>query len=1012
MKKLLMLCAFTILFFVNCKDQNTPQAQQPQETIGLEKLTCDGKSILKKLNNRLFCDFGKVEKYSVELVAKPINAEIVDINVTVNSVEVGGSNYLYNCSLSDGVNNLKVTLTSKKDSSVKKEYRIRITKSNPSFSNTEGSKIKEIKVDDVDILSKFNKKHTCELSDVEQIKSEVSLYVLPYNSSAIVTVSNNGKTLEKISANTYKVALDYGTNDIHILIKSEKEGELLYKIGIYRKEELGLKSFKVVDIEYCDENTGTLKTKYVKFDTETSKVKVSVQAKNANATLSFKQNGREIIPQEGFYNLDLEPGTNGIEIKISGKDINRSKIYEILFIRTSPTSSGIIKLDADGDDLIHLLSSSNSITLNPRDNENSSLKLEVLVTSNLTVRVKHETTEISGTNGVYNINLKEGNNKIEVILYEGATSSETYSIFVKRHIKLEDAKTPESDEVEVTFVLSDGVNGSSVDGSYINIAKTQNPTAETNKHILVKNGKIKTNLKKNTFYDFKVEGRNDEYATKKYVASDIISYYIGDKSKVIHIVQRPMQRITKKAIAPTIDTLSFGSDSVIAGTTISSDSMKQITMKITTEAPIEKLDRSSPLPMLAIGFVPSTDEDENSGVQKPIMVKDSEKTGDKWTSTWTWNNDHPLIKIEDVVIVVYDVASNRLEYHLRIQPTSAMYTEDDTISITDMSLQFRRLPTPSQIYSVGEDEGTKNSSHYTSDVSFDAKRNGSSVALKGFDLYRKCIEDGGDFALVKHVLYKSSKIATEYKKHQAADTNGCLEDEKTYQYKVVAYTHDNKKSKLEKSNDVSVKVPKSSSLLLEYPVKQAITETEAKNINYVFKFSNPNILKDATEIRLGFLISERAGKVLHGSKFKYVFNDPSNAGKPEIYFARRSDAVVRNNYYYHTNYSMKRSNVTNKTVEELINVDQEKGIVTIKSDFFTLAPINIVGQSTVTYKKGMAYYWDIVDYGIEPNVDYDDRPCRILHEPSNNVKIISSVNDERNGNNAWNGRAEFNVRFD
>ena len=199
---------------------------------------------------------------------------------------------------------------------------------------------------------------------------------------------------------------------------------------------------------------------------------------------------------------------------------------------------------------------------------------------------------------------------------------------------------------------------------------------------------------------------------------------------------------------------------------------------------------------------------------------------------------------------------------------------------------------------------------------------------------------------------------------------------------------------------------------MEYPVKQAITETEAKNINYVFKFSNPNILKDATEIRLGFLISERAGKVLHGSKFKYVFKDPSNAGKPEIYFARRSDAVVRNNYYYHTNYSMKRSNVTNKTVEELIDVDQEKGIVTIKSDFFTLAPINIVGQSTVTYKKGMAYYWDIVDYGIEPNVDYDDRPCRILHEPSNNVKIISSVNDERNGNNAWNGRAEFNVRFD
>ena len=1009
----LLLCVLSVFLVFSCKGQNTPQEKpphiSPQNVIALETLLFDGKSILEKMNNKLYCDCGRIEKYSINLFAKPVNAEIVDVSVTVDGVEAIGSVPKYTCRLFDGVNNIKVILTSKENSSVKKEYRIRVVKANSSIPNTEGSKIKEIKIDDVDILQKFDKKYICELSDVEKAKNEVSLYVSPHNPSAIVTVSNASEKVEKTATNTYRVFLGYALNTIQVLVKSEKEGELLYKIIIYREEELGLKSFKAEDIEYCDESTGTLTKDIVNFPIEKTKIKVAVASKNANATLTFKQNGKEIKAIEGFYNLDLEEGKNGIEVVVSGKDGVKSKTHKIFFIRKAPTSSGLIKLEADGDDLIHILSSENSITLLPRHNENSALKLEVLATSEIEIKVKLETDEMVGTNGVYNITLKEGNNKITVELHKG-TLLERYFIFVKLYTKVEDAEVPASDEKEVTFMLSDGVNGSSIDGSYINISKSISPTPETTKRILVKNGKAKANLKKNTFYDFKVEGRNDEYDVKKYAASDVLSYYIGDEKRIVPIVQRPMLRITKKAVAPIASSLKFGTTQVTSGNKLNFDAMQKITMELTTAAPIEKLNYSTPLPMLGIGFVPTTDEDASSGVIKATMVQDSTKMGDKWKSICSWDSNTSLINEKDVVIVVYDVAGNRLEYHIRIVPSNAEGQEDDSISIKDMFLQFTRLPTPSNIYSVGQDEGTKSSSHYKSDIYFDAKRNGSSVTLKGFDLYRKCVEDASDFKLVKHVVYKTAKIASGNQKHHVTDTDGLLEDEKTYQYKVVAYTNDNKKSKLEKSDELLVKVPKSSSLLLEYPVNQVISEAEGKKLDYVFKFSNPEILKDAAEIKAGFLISNRQGKVLHGSKFRYVFKDPNNGGKPEIYFARKSDAVVTGDYYHYTDYTIKRDKITTKTTDDLVSVDVEKGIVKIERDFFTLTQINIVGQNALTYKKGVAYYWDIVDYGTEPNFDWDDRPCMVIHRPSNNVIIVSSVNDDYNGNNAWNGRAEFSLR--
>ena len=261
-------------------------------------------------------------------------------------------------------------------------------------------------------------------------------------------------------------------------------------------------------------------------------------------------------------------------------------------------------------------------------------------------------------------------------------------------------------------------------------------------------------------------------------------------------------------------------------------------------------------------------------------------------------------------------------------------------------------------------------------------------------------------------MYETPKMSSNSVEHKISDNDGLLEEEKTYQYKIVAYTNDGKKSKLESSPMIELKVPKSTSLLLDSPVDVAISKNDAKNMDYVLKLSNPKILETAKEIHLGFLISDRQGSVPYCSKFKYVFNDSN--GKDEIYFAMKGDEIMYQGYYYlGTGYSKKRNSVTNKQVEELIIIDKAAGTIKFTKNLTSLSSVNLAkSPKAISYIEGCAYYWDVLDYGTEEYIDYDDRPCEIISEERNGVTIYSHTNDYDNGNNAWNGRGQFTIRFD
>ena len=116
-KRLFVFFSFLLLFYA-CKDHSTPA--DIADDLGLEKLKVEDVSVLEKMDERLFCNFGEVERYSVSLTVRPKSQNSVDVLITTNGKDTKGTLPYYTCSLVDGSNEIKVILTSKKDSSNKR----------------------------------------------------------------------------------------------------------------------------------------------------------------------------------------------------------------------------------------------------------------------------------------------------------------------------------------------------------------------------------------------------------------------------------------------------------------------------------------------------------------------------------------------------------------------------------------------------------------------------------------------------------------------------------------------------------------------------------------------------------------------------------------------------------------------------------------------------------------------------------------------------------------------------
>lgn len=1019
MKRLLLLLTLTVFLF-GCKGRGGPQQIKGDDI--LERLTCEDQSLLEKMDKNLNCNFGETKKFSVSLTVKPRNEDAFSVSVeTFGHSTAVGQVPNFTAYLAKGNNTVRIVCTSKKDPTYKREYRIRIVQSSAGVSEKEGSKLKVLKFDDQDMIAlrRVNSRNVCELPDVDINKAEANLLVEAHNPSASIKVSNGSNTIEKGATGTHKVPLMPGPNEIHIVVTSDKEVDVLYAIKLYRTEDLGLKSFKIEDVEYA--NAGRISTPSLKFATE--KVKVSVSPNTEGLSIILKHNGTKMEARDGVYTLDLVPSNNGVEVVIEGIGAARSKSHKITLIRLSQESpnAGFIKLNADGTDILPLISTEKATVLPSCDHGKGSLTLEMLTTPAYIPKVMCKGQEVQGTNGSYVISLEDGLNTLTISLNKDGIAEYTYTVYITRHPDAPALQAPATDEVTVTFLVSDGVNGSGVDGSYLNVYTSKDGVLKNATPILIRNGKAMVNLKKDEYYEFRIAGQTEEHSPIRYAASNVSSYYLQESTKIVPIIQRPLQRITKSAEAPELTELKFDQDVLNVAQEKEVTEMQDFTATVKTSSHIEKLKlyRASPAPMLGVGFVPTKAEEKNNlYVFTADNISENTKGSDgKYTSSWKWDTKDVLLTKEeyvDVVLVFYDIASNRLERHVRLKnTTTAAIPDDGEISISEMKLDFTRYPTQSLIYSVDKDEGTGTGGHYTAEISFYVKKGEEYVICKAFDLYRKCLDDAtSDFTVVKHIVNKQLIQGQEGAPHKIYESDGSLEDGKTYEYKVVSYTNDGTKSVLNSAPSLKVKVPKSTTLFLQYPVFDSIALSEAENLGFTFKFSNPDLLQDAKEIKMGLMIAERTGTYIYGSKFKYVFADSQSNGNPELYFATKLDAKLDGQVYLGTGYSKKASNFTNKSLQDLITVDKESGTVKIKKDFLLIDSVNMPQQGkSVTYKKGVAYHWDVLDWGLAGTTDFN-KPCQIVMNSDPNVTVSVCVNDGNNGANAWNGRAEFTVKWD
>ena len=98
-------------------------------------------------------------------------------------------------------------------------------------------------------------------------------------------------------------------------------------------------------------------------------------------------------------------------------------------------------------------------------------------------------------------------------------------------------------------------------------------------------------------------------------------------------------------------------------------------------------------------------------------------------------------------------------------------------------------------------------------------------------------------------------------------------------------------------------------------------------------------------------------------------------------------------------------------MENLIKIDKTTGTIKLTKSFTSLTQASLVQSKSISYTRGTAYYWDILDWGVKVSTSFDDLATKIVSKKKDGVTIISITNDELNGNNALNGRAEFSIKF-
>lgn len=387
--------------------------------------------------------------------------------------------------------------------------------------------------------------------------------------------------------------------------------------------------------------------------------------------------------------------------------------------------------------------------------------------------------------------------------------------------------------------------------------------------------------------------------------------------------------------------------------------------------------------------------------------------------------------------IAYDVAGNRCERQERIKIKNGKLKDQvDTshhfeVFEATSKRYYRSLSTfglgDAELFGMPAEEGTPTSL----DVEFKFKLN-QKISIGRVDVMRReyqvgNIQDGWECVYIKQYSYGNGTSGTNAGYFFINDDSGTLEEGKTYQYKLVAYSKDGKIT----SNVATIRVMEAFNLLLTNPAPRAtINKNDIENQDFSFRISNPSLWnrERADYFSFGVLVvkdqcmeyTDDYGQTqYHGlcfaSKLKYDFTKTGDAALLIAGATKYDD-----NYYYEV--FNRLSGTSSLSLNDVFKY--ENGNITLKREFFANSSFNTFGGETLkdAITEGGIYYWDVpnmsklllkgYDRGVAFVKEYPYLDATTGVEVSGAGKSESSSYSNLNGvGGAINGRAVFTVKY-
>lgn len=420
---------------------------------------------------------------STGTLSPAFNAEVTnysvttdDASITINATGVTGTvTGTGTKSLNYGSNTFNVVVTAPAGNT--KTYKITVTRND---TRSKDSKLKSLTVSSGKIS--FNANTTNYDLTVDGSVSAFNVTGVPNDNKAKVSYTPS-----------QSVSLNYGqTSTISIVVTAENGTTTTYKVNVTRKDDRStnnnLKSLTVSNTNIKFKSSTTSYSETVENNIDTIKIDAVVEDSKSKIT--------------GTGTKTLKVGSNTFNIVVTAEN-GSAKTYTVTVIRKAKDGEKL-NLSTDNNlkslkiDVIELAFDKDKTTYN-LSVENSIKKI------NVTYELSHEkaTASIVGST-----DLKEGTNKIDIVVTAENGSTKTYSLVIERKV---DRITVTNEETKILEKINDNSNSNEI---YVTVfEKDENKTISKNViDALIKSKKTIIyeiiNENNGTVYSFEIDGNN------------------------------------------------------------------------------------------------------------------------------------------------------------------------------------------------------------------------------------------------------------------------------------------------------------------------------------------------------------------------------------------------------------------------------------------------------------------------------------------------------------------------